>query len=590
MKPVNFLLAALIMTSMPASQAGTIPDSKNIALIQQACQMGRDDAEKGRIMYSSGVSLKNANGKYSELEARIRNEYEKCYSDYNSVVADTPVSTIESKHSDSKSSTITTEKPTIPMVDSGEYSNNQLDDLEVKLPPHTSDAPFTWFYDWVAVVEETPDRYSTGKKRAANLRSEFIRSCQKVYSVGQNDDALIKRWCTVTGWKEFTLKRSALRDETFKKQLEQMKQQIRFSEESYRKFADRDVNNAFDRTKAVSLNYTMQNIEETKVLPYFSGISVALANIKATKIAMKNLDPQVVAERRKVYLDEIEMREKKRLEEEKKRLQRKKHERYLIQKSQADNLTEVACNKGKEDSENLKKLQPDQFESQAIMLDMIDGLDKLIIARYTECYDTQLLSLTCKKAGADYMQCRYDGAPFQYASLASKNKATEVFQARYKKCYKQRKELYKKENIERNKAKKNILKYSEIYMERGGYFINDYNECVASLISAANNITNILQFLGLSNGDVRSCENLSSLLEESAMQSCSCNYGVVIDTLNENIFTEFSDDIFALIKFSHSKIDNNKNSQYDGKGFKGPLVHPDEAIELFRKIGSACAI
>ncbi|MDX2476411.1 MAG: hypothetical protein QNL05_03520, partial [Gammaproteobacteria bacterium] len=150
MKPVNFLLAALIMTSMPASQAGTIPDSKNIALIQQACQMGRDDAEKGRIMYSSGVSLKNANGKYSELEARIRKEYEKCYSDYNSVVANAPVSTIESKHSDSKSSTIKTEKPTMPMVDSGEYSNNQLDGLEVKLPPHTSDAPFTWFYDWVA--------------------------------------------------------------------------------------------------------------------------------------------------------------------------------------------------------------------------------------------------------------------------------------------------------------------------------------------------------------------------------------------------------------------------------------------------------
>lgn len=590
MKTVNFLLAALIMATMPVSKADTIPDSQDNALILQACQMGIDDAEKGRIMYSSGVTLKNANGKYSELEARIRDEYEKCYSDNNSVASNTAASTIESNHSDNKSSITTTKESTMRMVDSAEYSKNLLDGLELKLPPHTSIAPFTWFYDWVAVVEETPVRYSTEKKRAANLRSEFFRSCQKVYSVGQYDDALIKRWCTVAGWKEFTLKGSALRDDAFEKQLEQMKQQIRFSEESYRKFADRDVKNAFDRTRSVSLNYTMQNIEETKVLPYFAGINVALENIKATKIAMKNLDSQVVAERKKVYLDELEMREQKRLEEEKKKLQRDKHERYLKQKSQADNLTKAACNKGKEDSEKLKKLQPDQFKYQAIMFDMIDGLDQLIIARYTECYDAQLLSLTCKKAGADYMQCRHDGAPFQYVSLASKNKAAEAFQVEYKKCYKQRKALYKKENIERNKAKKNILKYSDIYMERGGYFINDYNECVESFISAAKNITNILQFLGLSNGDVRSCENVSSLLEKSAMQSCSCNYGVVIDTLNENKFTEFSDDILALIKFSHSKIDNNKNSQYDAKGFKGALVHPDEAIELYQKIGSACAL
>ena len=94
MKPVNFLLAALIMASMPVSQAGTVPDSKNMTLIQQACQMGNDDAEKGRIMNSSGISLKNANGNYSELEAQIRNEYEKCYSDNNLVVANTPISTI----------------------------------------------------------------------------------------------------------------------------------------------------------------------------------------------------------------------------------------------------------------------------------------------------------------------------------------------------------------------------------------------------------------------------------------------------------------------------------------------------------------
>ena len=590
MKSVTFLLAVFITAPMPVTQADTTPNSKNAALFKQACQMGSEDAKRGNVMYSSGISLKNASGNYLDLETRIRKEYEKCYREYISIVANTPVSSIESNHSDINSSTSTKEQSTMKIVDSGDNSKNQFDSQEVKLPPYNSVTPFAWFHDWIAVVEDVPERYAAEKKRAADLKNEFITSCQKVYSVGQNDDALIKHWCVVTGWKDFALKRSALRDDSFEKQLEQMKQQIGLSEESYKKFADRDVKNAFDRTKGVSLNYKMENIEETKVLPYLHGISVALANIKATKIAMKSLDPQLVAERKRDYLAELEMIEKKRIEEEKKQLQRKKHERYLKQKSEADNLTEVACKRGKEDALNLKKLQPDQYKSQAEKLDTIDGLVELIAARYTDCYDTKLLSLTCIKAGDDYMKCVDDGPPEKFMSLSSKNKTVDALKEQYKKCQKERKDLYVRTKIEKEKTHKKLVMYSEIYRERGGYFINDYNECVASLISATNKIPDKLQFIGLSDNDVRSCENISSVLEKYASQSCSCKYGVVVDTLNKNQFTEFSDDILTLIKLSHSDIENNHISKSDGKKFKDSLVYPDEAVEILKKITSECAM
>lgn len=585
---VSFFAILLIVPIMiPDSDADEVV-TRHYLLIMQACQMGRDDAKAAKIMDSTEISLKNAGSKYIELEELIRKEYEKCYTENNTTISKSQISSIDNNSNFRKVATVTAEETTRRKVKKEIYSTSSYNESGLKLPPHTSEKPFAWFHDWISVVEEAPDRYAKEKNRAEDLRMDFNKRCQHAYLVRQNDDSLIKRWCKITGWKEFNLDSGALHDDFFVGQLEQMKQQVGYSEVAYRKHGDRDVKNAFDRSKGESLDYKMSNIEQRKVLPYLSGVSVALANIKAINSAISELDEKVVADRKKQYVAELVMKEEKRLKEENKRIQRENHERYLKQKKQADKLIEVACSKGKEDAVNLKNLQPDQYKSQAKKFDLIDGLDGYVVKKYTECYDTELVSLTCKKAAEDYMNCRTEETPSKYVSLASKNMTITDFREQYKKCYEERKELYANEKIKREKLSKNILKYSKIYMERGDYFINDFNKCVASI--KTNNNPDIMEYAGLSNNDIRSCEDKSRLLEKYASQSCSCSYGVVVDALDEIEFSEFSDDILALIKFSHSNSGNNKLSDSVGKELKKSLQHPLESIDLLKKIGYECAL
>ena len=575
---------------MSVSYANTNPESIYAELIKQGCQIGIDDAENGRVMDSTIIKLKNASDKSFDLESRIRKEYEKCYSENNSINENTPVSSIDSGNSDNEAITVEEEKPTIIKPKKEKDSTKRIDDFEVKLPPKTSAQPFAWFHDWMSAVKQAPARYTREKKHAEGLRQEFIKSCQKAYLIDQNDSALIKRWCIISGWEDFKSDLSASYDDPFKNQLEQMQVQIGYSELSFSKDGDREVKNAFDRTKGEALDYKMTIIEETKVLPYISGINVALENIKAINIAMESLDEKVISERKSEYLAELKLREKKRIAEEKKRLQQLQHQRYLTQKKQADKLSDIACNKAREDAINLKKLQPDQYKSEATVLDLIDGVEKLIAARFTDCYDAQLLSLTCEKAGEDYMKCVDEGPADKHISLASKKISVDAFKAQYKKCQNDRKDLYVSEKIKKERTHRKILSYSEIYRDKGGYFINDYNECVTSLISATNKIPDKLQFLGLSVNEVRSCENISKVLEKYASRSCACSYGVVVETLNNNQFTELSEDILTLIKLSHSDIENNQVSKSDGKKFFDSLVYPEQAVEVLNKISSECVM
>ena len=585
---VSFFALLLITPILIADANATELVNKHAALIQQGCQMGRDDAKSGKSMDSTGISLKNSGDNYIDLEALIRKEYEKCYTKNTSTVTSNPVSSTDNNTSGSKTATVTAEDTTKIKVSNEEYSNNKNDNFELKLPPGTSEKPFAWFYDWISVVEKAQDRYTTEKKRAEDLRARFNETCQNVYLISQNDKTLIDRWCNITGWKEFKLGSSASRDDQFEEQLEKMKKQIGYSEDAFIRYGERDVVNAFDRTKGSSFNYQMENIEQQKVLPYLSGVSVALGNIKATYVAMGNLDEQIVAKRKKEYRVELEMIKEKRIEEKKRQVQSEKDDIYLKQKPQADKLIEDICNMGKEDAENLRVLLPGQYNSQAKELDMIDGLEERLATRYTKCYDTELISLTCIKAAEDYMKCRNEGPPSKYVNLASSNMSIGAFEAEYEKCHRERKELYSREKIEREKSSKNMLEYIEIYREKGGYFINDYNECVNSIITAANKLSPKMRFSVISNSDVRLCEDESSLLDKYATKSCSCSYGVVIDTLSEYKFTEFSDDILALIKSSHSNLGSKKATRLETIGLKNSLRHPDASTALFMKIGLEC--
>jgi hypothetical protein len=577
---VSFFAMLLIAPVLILDANATELVNKHAALIQQGCQMGRDDAKSGKSMDSAGISLKSSGDKYIELEALIRKEYEKCYTKNNLTTSSSPISSTENNSSGSETATVTAEE-----ITKIEVNNNS----ELKLPPGTSEKPFAWFYDWVSVVDEAPNRYITEKKRAEEFRERFNESCQNAHLIRQNDKTLIDRWCNITGWKEFKLDSSALRDDQFKKQLEKMKKQIGYSEEAFRKYGERDVRNAFDRTKGSSFNYQMKNIEQQNVLPYLSGVSVALGNIKATNVAMGDLDEQIVAKRKKEYLAELGMIKKKRIEEKKKQNQSEKDELYLKQKPQADVLIEDICNLGKEDAQNLKVPLPDQYKSQAEVLDMIDGIEEYIATRYTECYDAELISLTCFEAGEDYMRCRNEGPPSEYVSLASNNMSIHDFDAEYEKCHAERKDLYAREKTERENASKNIQKYIDIYRKRGGYFINDYNECVDSIITVTKRLSRKMRSTVLSKSDLRSCEVESSLIEKYATTSCSCKYGVVVDTLSEHEFTEYSDDVLALIKSSHSKLGNKKSSRPDEVSLKNSLRHPDASTALFKKIGLECA-
>ena len=539
-------------------------------------------------MDPTGISLKNSGDKYIELEKLIRKEYEKCYTKNKSTIISAPISSNDSNDSGSKAAVVTKEETTKLKITNEQYPTNINDNLELKLPPDTSEKPFAWFYDWVTVVEESPGRYAADKKRAEDLRGGFNERCQNAYSNSQKDKALIDRWCNITEWKEFKLDSSALHDDEFKKRLEKMKKQIGYSEAAYNKYGERDVKNAFDRSKGSSFNYQMKNVEQKKVLPYFSGVSVALGNIKAANIAMRGLDEQIVAKRIKEYQAELGMKKKKRIEEKKKQVQREKDKLYSKQKPLADAMIEDICNLAKEDAVNLREALPGQYKAQAEKLDLIDGLEEVIAEKYAKCYDAELISLTCNAAAEDYMRCRNVGPPSKYVSLASSKKTIHDFKAEYKKCHEGRKRLYAREKNKREKSSKNILKYIEIYRERGGYFINDYNECVDSIISVTKKLSRKKRLAVISNSDVRSCEDESSLLDKYATNSCSCNYGVVVDTLSESRFTEFSDDILALIKSSHSNIGNKKASRIDKVGLKNSLLHPEASTALFTKIGLEC--
>jgi hypothetical protein len=591
---VSFFAVLLISPIMISYANATELVNKHAALIEQGCQMGKEDAKSGKIMDSTGISLKSSGNKFIELEALIRKEYENCYLKNSATVSDsttsnTPIPSSIDNNSVSESPTPAAEEMTKKRLVKEGGSDVKDDTSELKIPPGTSEEPFAWFYEWVSVIEEAPGRYITEKKRAEDLRERFNESCQKAYLINQNDKTLIDRWCKITGWKEFKLDNSALRDEQFKKQLEKMKNQIGYSEEAFSIYGKRDVRNAFDRTKGSSFNYQMNNLEQQKVLPYLSGVSVALGNIKITNIAMEGLDEQVVAKRKKEYLAELEMAKKKRIGEKKKQVKREREERYLKQKTQVDKLIADSCNMGKEDAVSLRALLPNQYKSQAKMFDMINGLEERLAARYTKCYDAELISLTCIQAGEDYLNCRNEGPPSKYVNLASSNMTIHDFKAEYKKCHKERKELYAREKIEREKSSKNILKYIEIYREKGGYFINDYNECVDSMTKATNKLSRNTRVTVLLNSDVRLCEDDSSLLGKYASRSCSCSYGVVVDTLSEHEFTEFSDDILALIKSSHSKLGNKKASGVDEVSLRNSLRYPDASTALFKKIGFECA-
>ena len=585
---ISFFAILLIVPILTADSDASEVVNRHYLLITQACQMGSDDANAGKIMDSTEISLKNAGSKYIELEELIRKEYEKCYTEINTAISNSSTTSIHDNNNFRKVATVSAEEISRRKVKKDGFSTNSNAESKLKLPPHTSAKPFAWFNDWIAVVEEAPERYAIEKNRAEKLRVEFNKKCQHAYLVRQNDESLIKRWCKITGWKEFNLDSDASHDDLFKSQLDQMKQQVEYSELAYRKHGDRDVKNAFDRSKGASLDYKMSNIEQQKVLPYLSGVNVALANIKAINSAMSELEQKVVDDRKRQYVAELVMKEERRIEEENKRIQRKNHERYLKQKKQADKMIEVACSKGKEDAVNLINLQPNLYKTEAKKFDLIEGLEEYIVSRYTECYDTELVSLTCKKAAEDYMNCRTEEIPSKYVSLASKNMTINDFREQYKKCYEERKELYVNEKNKKEKLSKNILKYSKIYWERGDYFINDFNKCVAS-IKTSNN-PNSKQYAGLSNNDLRSCEDKSRLLDKYASQSCSCSYGVVVDALDEIEFSEFSNDILALIKFSHSNLVDNKLSESIGKNLKKSLRHPLESIDLFKKIGYECAL
>jgi hypothetical protein len=589
MKITILFFAILLITPVLISAVNaTELVNKHAALIEQGCQMGRDDAISGKIMDPTGISLKSSGKKYIELEALIRKEYENCFTESNAAKKNTSIPSIEDNKKGSKTDAdVVQETPEIK-ANNEEYNKN--DNSELKLPPGTSEEPFAWFYAWISVVEEAADRYTAEKKRAENLRQEFKKACHKAYLIGQNDKALIGSWCNITGWKEFSLDNSALRDEQFKQKLEQMKQQIVFSEESFSIYGDRDVRNAFDREKGSSFNYQMNNLEQQKVLPYFSGVNEALENIKNVNIALAGLDEQVVAKRKKEYLAELGKIKEKRIEEKKKQDKSEKHAIYLKQKPLADELIKDACNIAREDAENLKVPLPGQFESQAKIFDRIDGIEGQVAARYTKCYDAKLISLTCHAAGDDYMKCLNDGPPPKYLNLASDKTAKHVFKEEYDKCQQERENIYAREKIEREKPSKNTLKYIDIYRKRGGYFINDYNECIDSLISATNKLSRKMRHTVLSNSDVRICEDNSRLLKKYTAKSCSCNYGVIIDTISENKYTVFSGDILALIQFSHSNIGNKKFSKQDEKRLKNSLNHPDASSALFKKINIECAI
>ncbi len=582
-----FAITLTVPFLIPDSDAAEVVTRHDL-LITRACQMGRDDAKAGKVMDSMGISLKNAGSKYIELEKIIRKEYRRCYAENNTTITNAAISTIDNNNNFRKVAVVSQQEMPQKKPKKQDYSSDSNSELEFKLPQHTSEKPFAWFHDWISVVEEAPDRYAKEKKRAEDLRVEFKKRCQQAYLVRENDESLIKRWCKISGWKEFKLDSDALRDDLFDSQLEQMKQQVGYSELAYRKHGERDVKNAFDRSKGASLDYKMSNIEQRKVLPYLSGISVALANVNTINSAMSELDQNVVAERKRQYIAELVKQQEKRIEEENKRIQKENHKRYLKQKTEADKLIETACRKGSEDAVNLKKLQPQQYQSQAKKFDLIEGLEGYINTRYTECYDVELVSLACKKAAEDYMNCRTEETPSTYVSLASNKMTANDVRQQYKKCYEERKELYSNEKIKMEKRSKNILKYAKIYWERGDFFINDYNKCVASITTSKN--PHRMEYMGLSDIDIRSCEDKSRLLEKYASQNCSCSYGVVIDALDEIEYSEFSDDIVALIKFSHSNTGDNQLSKPDGKKLKKSLRRPLESIDLFKKIGDECTL
>jgi hypothetical protein len=582
-----FAILLAVPFLIPDSEAAEMLTRHDL-LITQACQMGRADAKAGKVMDSMGISLNNAGSEHIKLVEIIMKEYKKCYTENKITRSHPSVSSIDNKKNFRKVAAVSQQEMPRKKAKKDNYSSDSYGETEFKLPPNTSEKPFAWFHDWISVVEEAPDVYAKEKKRAEDLRQEFNKRCQQAYLVRETDQSLIKRWCKISGWRDFKVDSNALHDDLFNSQLEQMKQQVGYSELAYRKHGERDVKNAFDRSKGASLDYKMSNIEQRKVLPYLSGASIALANIKTINSAMSELDQNIVAERKRQYVAELVKQEEKRIKEENKRIQKENHKRYLKQKTQADKLIESACSKGREDALNQKKLQPNQYQSQAQKLYLIDGLEGYITSRYTECYDTELISLTCKKAAEDYMSCRIEEIPSTYVSLASNKMIANDLQQQYKNCYEERKELYTNKKIKVEKRSKNILKYSEIYWDRGDYFINDYNKCVASITTSKN--PHRMEYTGLADIDIRSCEDKSRLLEKYASQNCSCSYGVVIDALDEIEYSEFSEDILALIKFSHSNTGSKQLAESVGKELKKSLRRPLESIDLFKKIGDECTL
>ena len=82
-----FFAIILIAPVLNSNANATETVNKHAALIEQGCQMGREDAISGNIMDSSSISLKKSGDKYIELQALIRKEYEKCYLKNNSTVS-----------------------------------------------------------------------------------------------------------------------------------------------------------------------------------------------------------------------------------------------------------------------------------------------------------------------------------------------------------------------------------------------------------------------------------------------------------------------------------------------------------------------
>ena len=104
-----------------------------------------------------------------------------------------------------------------------------------------------------------------------------------------------------------------------------------------------------------------------------------------------------------------------------------------------------------------------------------------------------------------------------------------------------------------------------------------------------NQLSRKKRFSVLSDSEIRICDDNAHLLDNYASKSCSCSYGVVVDTLSENKFIELSSDILTIIKSSHSYLGNNTASVLEDESLMNSLQQPYASSALFKKLNQECA-